>query len=294
MQEILDSAIKQHEAPTAQDKFFELNGKKYYNYIDNSCWQNFVENMKTNYPSAYAAFSAGSGDELGVNSRNKPPKMACFGSSSRMIFNLSKDIKDFCFEYKLPTTVGGIAHLDGYLRKGKTNIYVEAKCREPYKENSYKIERKYENFYRYLNDNAADFACDIEIIDKNQMHVNFFANNKQLVRFDLKQMICHLLAIATKNLTSSAVKQTKFIYLLFNPKFIEIDQNFAAQIISTYEKEVDECNSIPFKNLYKSILIYLSENKKIGNATQKFIADLADNFSFSLRDQTNYLSEFKF
>lgn len=290
MQEILDLAIKQHEMPSAKNKYFELNGRKYSNYIDNSSWQNFVENMKINYPSAYAAFSVGSGDELGIKKANTPPKMACFGSSSRMIFNLSKDVKDFCFEYKLPTTVGGIAHLDGYLKSGSTAIYVEAKCREPYSKNSYIIERKYEHLYSYLNAHVAGFACKIDNVSTSKMQVKFFANKKEIVQFDLKQMICHLLAIATKNLTSSAIEQTKFIYLLFNPKFVELAQNFAAHIVSIYEKEVDECKNIPFKNIYKSILTYLSEYKKLGKVTKKFISDLTNNFSFTLRDQTNFLN----
>lgn len=290
-QKSLDLAIKQQETPNSQNKHFELNGKKYSTYIDNRSWREFVENMRLNYPSAYSAFSSGLGDELGVHKTNTPPKMACFGSSSRMLFNLCKNIKDFCFEYKLPTTIGGTAHLDGYLKRGPVAFYIEAKCHEPYSKNPYIIDRKYEDLYRYLTKHMTDFVCKIQILDKNKMHVKFFVNNKQLTQFDIKQMLCHLLAIATKNLTSSTNEQTKFIYLLFNPKLIEIDPNFAAQIVSVYEKEVEECNNIPFKNLYKAILTYLCEYKKIGNPTQNFIAGLTDNFSFSLHDQTTFLNE---
>ena len=290
---ILDLAIKKQEAPDLQNKYFELNGKKYERYIDNLTWQEFVENMRVNYPSAYRAFSSGQGDELGIHKKDCPPKMACYGSSSRMLFSLCKDIKDFCFEYKLPTTVGGIAHLDGYLKEGLTAIYIEAKCHEPYNKNLYNIDIKYEDLYQYLTRHMTDFACEIETKNKDEMHVKFFANNKQLEQFDIKQMICHLLAIATKNLTSSAIEKTKFIYLLFNPKLVEIDRDYVTEIISKYEKEVDECNNIPFKNLYKAILTYLSEYKQIGNATPNFIADLTNNFSFSLHDQTTLLNEFK-
>lgn len=46
-----------------------------------------------------------------------PPKMSSYGSSSRMLYELAKDIPDFIFKYKMPAIIGGKAHLDGYLKK---------------------------------------------------------------------------------------------------------------------------------------------------------------------------------
>lgn len=64
--------------------------------------------VEKKYPAAFEKFSEGSGKELEerkVGEYTYPPKMASFGSSSRMLFNLSKDTHGFQFEKKIPTTV---------------------------------------------------------------------------------------------------------------------------------------------------------------------------------------------
>ncbi len=55
-----------------------------------------------------------------VGGRVCPPKMASYGSSSRMIYTKSEAAKKgaVCFEKKLSTRIGtGKANLDGYLKK---------------------------------------------------------------------------------------------------------------------------------------------------------------------------------
>ena len=99
----LDLSIKKNETGTEKEnKYYLLSDRQYDNYIDNETWAKFVDEMRTNYPSAYAEYGEGSGDELGIKKVGRfPPKMASYGSSSRMIYLLSRDIDGFQFEKKL-------------------------------------------------------------------------------------------------------------------------------------------------------------------------------------------------
>ena len=67
-------------------------------------------------------YGAGDGGEL-EEKDGRPPKMASFGSSSRMIYNLSNKKDGFHFEKKLPTTVGGTANLDGFYEDDARYIF---------------------------------------------------------------------------------------------------------------------------------------------------------------------------
>lgn len=266
---------------------YMINGKLNNRYIENDAWNIFVNNMTS---SARTAFSEGSGDELGIKKiGNKPPKMACYGSSSRMIYLASRDIPNFKFEEKLPTTVGGTAHMDGYLEKDNHVIYIEAKCREPYSQNSYIIDRKYEALYRYIEESPeVNLKCEITILNEKKMKVAFVANGTELTRFDIKQMICHLLGIATRHLKTQSDKAIRFIYFLYNPKHLEItDDNLKQRIYDVYDTEIKECDSIPFDSLFRVILRYL-QGKIDSNLD---IEKCANEFIFKLCDQTTYINE---
>lgn len=290
----LDLSIKKAETSDAKiGKCYVLGDRQYENYIDNETWAAFVDEMRVKYPAAYEEYGEGSGDELGIKIIGRyPPKMASYGSSSRMIYMLSRNIPGFCFEKKLPTTVGGIANMDGYLYSRNTHYYVEAKCREPYAPKSYVIDRKYEDLYRWLDqDEKVSIKCEITNLDEKKMKVRFFADGTELTRFDIKQMICHLLGIATAKLDQPTEEKTVFLYLLYNPKRIEIvNRHHQEQILSVYETEVAECKYIPFAELYAAVVRYLYKNRQIGKMSEDEMVKITENFSFSLCDQETYLS----
>lgn len=290
----LDLSIKKAETGEAKTgKCFILGERQYENYIDNDTWITFVDEMKKQYTSAYEQYGEGSGDELGIKKIGRyPPKMASYGSSSRMIYMLSRDVPGFCFEKKLPTTVGGIANMDGYLCCEGTQYYVEAKCREPYSPKSYVVDRKYEDLYRWLDqDKKARINCNINVLDENKMEVQFLIDGTALTRFDIKQMICHLLGIATEKLNHPTEEKTEFLYLLYNPTRIElVDQRYQDQILSIYETEVAESKRIPFADLYAAVVRYLYKNRKVGKISEDEMLKISDNFSFLLCDQETYLS----
>jgi len=288
----LDLSIKRNETgKEKEDKYYLLADRQYENYIDNETWMDFVAEMRNNYPSAYTEYGEGSGDELGIKKVGKyPPKMASYGSSSRMIYLLSRDIKGFQFEKKLPTTVGGIANMDGFLQGEGKQFYIEAKCREPYAPKSYIIDRKYEDLYRFIDaELTVDLKCNITILDDDKMQVQFVAHGTVITAFDIKQMISHLLGIATAKLNNPTKEKIRFLYLLYNPSGITIvNPKYAEKIIAAYNTQVKECNSIPFADLFRVVIDYLYDIKSVGITNEQDINNIKSAFSFELCDQNNY------
>ncbi len=289
MQKTLDLSIKKYETGTTEGGFAVKDGKIYASYMSNSEWNAFIGNMKENYPQAFGEYGAGSGGECMPNGVY-PPKMASYGSSSRMIYHLCKDVPGFRFEYKLPTTVGGVANLDGYLEKEDELIYVEAKCREPYGEKPHLIEAKYEELYRYLNEQPTN-NLNISIPEKtgSKIKVVFSVDGMEIRHFDMKQMLCHLLGIATKHLQEPTSKRITFLYLTYDPTQIKlIDSEKGAKIVETYNTMCAECNAVAFKALFEDICRFLSKNR---NLPSKNISAIVSSFSFQLKNQIDFMCE---
>lgn len=291
LNKILDYAIMADETTKnpGLKSGYTVNEKIYSNYLSNDSFEMFVEDMKTNHPTAYEMYGKGGGKELEERKVGKniyPPKMASFGSSSRMIYNLMKDTDSFLFEKKLPTTVGGIANLDGFIETDEKCVFVEAKCREPYTKKDSVYERKYEDLYRTISaSDKTSVACKIEVIDERKMEVKFMSDDTEIHSFDMKQMISHLLGVATAFLKGEfEVKKIDFVYLLFNPKLIEINEE-RMDIHHIYEQTCNECNSVDFKALFGVIVDYLQTVKGLGK--DKIKSDIVTNFSFKLCDQSN-------
>jgi len=144
------------------------NGYDEYLQKDTS-WKALLEGMKEEHKSQYGN---GSGGEL-EEKDGRPPKMAAFASSSRFIYTLSTrrhDIPNFKFEEQLPTTVGGVANMDGYQELGNRYTFVEAKCREPYSHSvKQAIKRNYREIYAYLRDKMPRvFSCVMESLQTLQ------------------------------------------------------------------------------------------------------------------------------
>ena len=205
----------------------KTTGKKYDEYLHEDSWKELKKSMSDDHKKQYGA---GGGKEL-EEKDGKPPKMASFASSSRMIYNYSKKIPGFVFEKKFSTTVGGMANLDGYLELPDKYIFVEAKCQEPYRHKAEQtIKQNYRDVYQYLRERMpGHFSCVMEDIpekeeDKNtpkrNMRVAFFCNSKSVAYFDIKQMICHLLSVATESIKHPHSKEILFLYFLYKVYYV--------------------------------------------------------------------------
>ena len=219
---------------------YSITDKKelYYNYMSNEAWEEFKNDMSYEHKQQY---KDGHGGELNEKD-GTPPKMASFGSSSRLIYLLSKDVAGFSFEEKLTTKVGGPANLDGYLKTEKHDIYVEAKCREIY--GSYanqEISNVYKKVYDFIHDRNGLFGYRATEIkdDKRHFKCTFTWDDKEIIHFDIKQLICHFLGICANILDKkkNANPNVRFIYLIFNPNK---DTDFSNEQIKGFEKEINE------------------------------------------------------
>ena len=233
----LDFAIR--DALNEYSCGYDILGKAtYYNYMSNEGWEEFKNDMSYEHKQQYKDGHGGELNEKG----DTPPKMASFGSSSRLIYLLSKDVTGFSFEEKLSTKVGGPANLDGYLKTEEHDIYVEAKCREIY--GSYanqKISNVYKKVYDFIRERNGYFNYrETEIKDdKRHFKCTFTWDDKEIIHFDIKQLICHFLGICANilNKKKNANPNVKFIYLIFNPK---VDTDFSNEQINGFEKEINE------------------------------------------------------
>ena len=270
----LDDAILYAERKPNNEVYggYTLNDKYFGTYLSNKTFQKLLNAMK---PEIKTMFSDGDGGELEVRCDKDgnalyPPKMACFGSSSRILYNTAKDIPDFIFEKKIPTTVGGTANLDGYYNAPECHIFVESKCREPYSEKSNIISRKYEKLYEYISNSPENnITCEIgSVTDEKKMKVTFKYDDKVIRYFDIKQLISHYLGIATAILKnenndcniSYARKPSKFLYFIYDPRELYFEYPLLGErILEIYYITCDECESILHKELFKTIIEYLKD-----------------------------------
>ncbi|MBR5453121.1 MAG: hypothetical protein IKV54_03495 [Clostridia bacterium] len=282
----LDLAIKLSEAKTVEGGYV-IGDRVIDTYMTNGEWEEFKGSMP---PSALDEYIAGGGDELSEKD-GRPPKMASYGSSSRMIYMLSRHKEDFHYEKKLHTTVGGTANVDGFYDEGYRYVFVEAKCHEPYSSKNSPVSSAYEKLYNYINAYMPEnlFIEMTPSCKDGYMETVFHADGEVLEHFDLKQMICHLLGIATGILKGELEnKQIDFIYLLFDPTELEISAEAKEMIDSIYERTCYECNLVDFATLLQVIFAFLKEEKYGDNLSAEEIYDIICKFTFSLASQDFY------
>lgn len=285
----LDLAIRD-----AQDKYeygYTIEGKgKYEYYLSNEEWSEYLKRMSVQHRAQFNDADGGELVEKNGPHGLTPPKMASFGSSSRLIYELSHDTPDFNFEKLLPTRVGGTANLDGFRRTGDMDIFVESKCGEIY--DSHKknvVSLVYQEVYEAIGAPLEYVAEEIKDDDRHR-NFTFKIKGKVLDHFDIKQMICHLLGICANIYEDpKANTKIKFVYLLFNPNhitsFTEATKKREKQIKAAYDATVKEIELFgDFKWLFDAVLKYQSRLKP-GKPTPQC------EFSFKLVDQTNYKEE---
>ena len=215
--------------------------KTYWNYLSNDAWEEFKGKMKKAHLCQFEDADGGEMKEKKGRWGIYPPKMASFGSSSRFLYSVSKDIEGFQFEKLLPTRVGHSANLDGYIMRNDVDFFVEAKCREIYSSHkTVEISNVYEEIYKELHESYPKFSFKNNgKEDDEHFNCTFKFNGKEIIHFDIKQLICHFLAISANILENeNANKNIKFLYLIFNPKDV-IEQvekeSYKKQIIDIYD-----------------------------------------------------------
>ena len=282
----LDLAIKVAEIKTTVGGY-TVGEKKYDTYMTNAEWEAFKNNM---LPYALVEYGVSGGGELDEKN-GRPPKMACYGSSSRMIYMLSRHKYGFQYEKKLPTTVGGTANLDGFYEDCYRYVFVEAKCHEPYSTKSNSVSKRYAELYDFIN---SQMAGNLEMSMTpskcgRYLDVEYFSNGERIEHFDIKQMICHLLGVATAVLKGELEqKQMDFIYLLYDPTELELAPDTKEVIDTIYERTCYECLLVDFAALLRVIFTFLKEEKYGEIISDGSIDEIVHKFTFALASQEFY------
>ena len=288
--EKLDLAIKQNEKGTTDGAYvvpYKDSVLHKSTYMTNEEWNIFLSSMAEE---AHKEYGEGDGDELSEKN-GRPPKMASYGSSSRMIYMLSRSKDGFHYEKKLPTTVGGTANLDGFYEDDNRCVFVEAKCHEPYTVKKNAVSTCYAKLYEYINERMVGSIHIQAEMSKcgRYMNVDYYAEGEKLERFDMKQMICHLLGIATGMIKGTLErKQIDFIYLLYDPTELDIESDVKEAIDAIYERTCYECNLVDFAELFRVILEFLIETKFHGAMSNEEVDDMVLKFTFTLASQDFY------
>lgn len=266
---------------------YVIDNSTYNAYYTKADWLKYVIRMEARHKDAWQSFKAGGGKELEEKFSVRyqkwyPPKMASYASSSRFMYELGLQFPDFQFEIKLSTGMGrGKANLDGYL--ASKNVYVEAKCHEIYKASKAEYNEAHAELYKYLKENC--YAFDYKVEDNV---VSFLWNGKDVGRFDLKQMLCHLSGIARSKFNSSD-KRVNFVYLVYSPseemlKSAQIDNSAKQRIKTLYDEEKENAMRIDFTLIYKHIIKYF----KPDDIEDASLTEMERAFKFFFRDQNNF------
>lgn len=283
MQNILDEAIKGYEKQLGG---YKLGGKEYPNYITNSEWRLFLENMKQTYPFIHEAFTNGGGKEL--KETQYPPKMASYGSSSRMMYKLASSIAGFEFEKQFPTKIGnGLSNLDGYINRNSENcICVEAKCREIYASSHNPRSNKYKDLLLFISRKYEDLEIGCTDITGKKIKIKITEKkiNREIKYFDLMQLICHFCGIANQLLDKKCKipLNIKFLYVIYNPHEIPDSyfiNNSKDKIIKRYNDTLDEIKCLDINKLFDVVFDFFNKNKECINY----------KFTFSTTDQNMFL-----
>lgn len=298
-----DLALKQLKGGDIT-KGYSLNGRYYYAYQTKEEWMEFLNEMKSTHSRAYSAFYGGYGNELferkSASGKKMPPKMASYASSSRFIYEESMILGDkFDFECKLPIAFMGVdkeaeASLDGYIPS--KHIFVEAKCHEIYSLLSTEYKPAYEGFYQYLHDKTGkQFDYSVTSSNGKKNYIDFMWNGKKLTKLDLKQLLCHMLGIAKKALLEDCSETSTLLYLVYRPGYDLLqlipDQETRKFILSTWETERDETNSIDFPLLFRLITNYIYTERKNWQNNGQYsprVNEISEAFAFMFCDQDEY------
>ena len=278
LQHILDCAIRDKECkPYGEGYIISKSKLAYDRYMSNEGWKRYLAGMSDNHRKQYEEGDGGEINEKSGRWGTYPPKMACYGSSSRIIYTLLRGVANIEFEKKFATLVGHTANLDAYIQTGYTDIFLEAKCREIYASHTkIDIGNAYKPVYEYIKQSNKKFGYSDEPSKaNNKFRCSFSYDGKQIIRFDIKQLICHYLAIVANYLKplngKDAMANIRFVYFIYNPNELGNET-----LDSVYRDTIDEIHRIGVIELFKAVFEYQKKNLKIEKEMPIFEFVLAD------------------
>ena len=283
LQHKLDYAIRDKERKHYGEGYLVAKSKSVYDrYMSNKDWERYLAEMSEDHRIQYEKGDGGELNEKRGRWGTYPPKMACYGSSSRIIYTLLRGVANIEFEKKFATQVGHTANLDAYLQTGDTDIFLEAKCREIYaSQTKIDIGDVYKPVYEYIKQCNKKFGYSDEPSKaNNKFKCSFYYDGKPIIRFDIKQLISHFLGIAAGVLEGVIKDNIRFVYFIYNPNELgnkTLDRVYTDTIKERYKIDVIE--------LFKAVFEYQKKNLEIEKEMPIF--------EFVLADQNNIIDKLK-
>lgn len=232
----------------------------YPNYLSENDFQEFISEMKNRYPQAYQKYAHAKGSELAHTAnkgKNIPPKMSSIASSSRFCYLALRDGAqalqggkvEFEFECRIDGIWGTAPQMDAYSAEG--NLFIEVKCHEIFDTHNLSLSHQY---YSWLCESPNGFGLKLlKPETKNNIllsHSIFGADENCM--FDIKQLLCHLMGIAS----TSKKQPATLVYLFFKPQLT--DQAIQKQVDDVFDALAAEINAI-FTS--KPILRFCNSNR---------------------------------
>ena len=283
LQHKLDYAIRDKEDKTYGEGYIISKSKLPYDrYMSNDGWDRYLAEMSEDHRKQYEEGDGGEINEKRGRWGTYPPKMACYGSSSRIIYTLLRSVANIEFEKKLATLVGHTANLDAYLQTGYTDIFLEAKCREIYASHTkIDIGNVYKPVYEYIKQCNKKFGYSDEPSKaNNKFRCSFDYDGKQIIRFDIKQLISHFLGIAAGVLEGVIKDNIRFVYFIYKPNELGNET-----LNGVYRETINEIHRIGVIELFKAVFEYQKKNLKIEKEMPIF--------EFVLANQNNIIDKLK-
>lgn len=220
-------------------------GKTYLNYYSRESFNAFCEEMKKEYKEAYNAYYEGAGSEL--KERNSkyglmPPKMASVGSSSRFCYlalrNGAKALGEngrIQFEYgcQIGSVAGMAPQLDAFIEDDL--MFIEVKCHEIFDKHKITMKQKYWPLIFGRNNDFGLATTGVRNTEEFDVPLSLFGIEKSSTMFDIKQLLCHLLGVASY---SGDGRTKKLIYLFFKP-VSESRKEEIESLFSDLKEEID-------------------------------------------------------
>lgn len=207
---------------------YQVEGKEepYSLYYSEKEFKKFLDEMRQpKYQEFYLSYAKGKGSEIKAQKGRygtKPPKMASVASSSRFCYLALRDgAHALGYDGKVRVEVGcPITGIKGTApqidAKIGDNTYVEVKCHEIFDLHQITLKQQYWNLI-YGKENSFGFEeKDLTAKAEFMIPLEEFGIHEKHAMFDIKQLICHLLGIASTN------QAAELVYLFYKPKLDDI------------------------------------------------------------------------
>ena len=127
---------------------------------------------------------------------------------------------------------------------------------------------------------------------KRNMLVTFYCKGKEVAYFDIKLMICHMLAVATDLLKNPDGKDVLFLYFLYNPTGLPLPGDAGKEIQRIYNETCWTATEYDMDTMFGHIVDYLQMSKNFCEDHEK-VSRLKQHFHFVLCDQNDYNDRLK-